>query len=455
MVLAFSLVIARLHEIDTRLRWGWIFLALGALSIAFGMALDSFAPDTVDVNPATAQIPFLLYFPLTFIGLSLFTLVLVPRRERTILWLDLLILMISLTTISWYFFLAFPLPSLQQEIEIVYALAYPLGDFLLLASTVALIQRDIPLTSRRMLNLLVLSITFKVIADIISVYFLLVGITAVMAYLNILWLGSAQCELVSASIPIYSARVKTTALPSRFSPARHLFRLTLPYLAVVGGLGLLIFIVINTLSGNQRLVGVLYGVSALVLMVLLRQYMVLRENLDLYQQMKRLAITDNLTNVYNRHFFNETFPREMERARRYGKSLSIMILDLNDFKKYNDTFGHLRGDVILQTVAKIFASHLRSSDTIARFGGDEFVIILPETNRHRAKSVAERIQQAVASLLTAEMPLSVSIGIASYRQDVTPEQILDEADKDLYNQKAKYKQENLNRSEPQTEVKAD
>ena len=128
--------------------------------------------------------------------------------------------------------------------------------------------------------------------------------------------------------------------------------------------------------------------------MLWRQYIVSKENVRLYQKMQRIAWTDSLTSVYNRHFFNEILPREMERASRYDNHLSVLLLDIDGFKNYNDTFGHLKGDVVLKTIARIFFLQLRKSDTIARFGGDEFVVILPETNRHRAIAIADRIRDA-------------------------------------------------------------
>jgi diguanylate cyclase (GGDEF)-like protein len=441
LTFAFGLVIYQQRELDRRLRLGWLCLSTGTLSsgLSIGLRFYSDISTQIDFLPVAIGLPALLYYLFTFIGILLFSLVLVTQRERTILLLDLGILMLSLSMVTWYFILASPLPTIQQVPTSLFSLAYPLADFLLLASTIALVQRDVLLYSRRILNYLAIAMLVKGVVDSLYVYLELGGKSYPLPYLSIFWLVAGLCEMTAASIQIFATRSKFTAIPSPFSASRHILRLALPYLAVAGGLGLLILVIMNTLSTDQRLLGVLFGATGLVLLVLYRQYIILQENIDLYQKMRRLAITDNLTGAYNRHFFNETLPRELERARRYEKSLTILILDLNDFKKYNDTYGHLRGDVILKMIARIFASQLRSTDTIARFGGDEFVVILPETNRHRATQVAARIQQAVTTQIEAEMPLSVSIGIASYRPGLTPEQLLDEADQDLYHQKAVYK----------------
>jgi diguanylate cyclase (GGDEF)-like protein len=182
--------------------------------------------------------------------------------------------------------------------------------------------------------------------------------------------------------------------------------------------------------------GILFGAVIMVILVLMRQYLVLKENLRLYQAVQRIAWTDGLTGLYNRHFFNEMLPREMERARRYKGNLSVLLLDLNGFKKYNDTYGHLEGDIVLKSVARVCAGQLRSSDTIARFGGDEFVIILPSASRRVAQKIAARIQSVISENSFHGSKLGVTIGISVYRDGLSPEGLLEEADQDLYRHKA-------------------
>jgi diguanylate cyclase (GGDEF)-like protein len=168
---------------------------------------------------------------------------------------------------------------------------------------------------------------------------------------------------------------------------------------------------------------------------MLRQFLILKDNVRMAQSMRRIAWTDSLTGVYNRHFFNEMLPREMERAARYNHQLSLLLLDIDGFKRYNDTYGHLKGDAALRVLARVFTSQLRSSDIIARFGGDEFVVILPETSRRKALNIAERIRSAVAAQPFDDTNLSVSIGVTAFHAGLTPEQIVDEADKDMYRRK--------------------
>src|SRR3972149_1465480 len=110
---------------------------------------------------------------------------------------------------------------------------------------------------------------------------------------------------------------------------------------------------------------------------------------------KTLAITDGMTGLYNHRYFLERINEEFERTRRYKRSLSLIMIDVDHFKKYNDTHGHQKGDEILKRVTKILKDTVRKSDTIARYGGEEFIIIFPETGGKEALSVAEKLRMEV------------------------------------------------------------
>ena len=110
---------------------------------------------------------------------------------------------------------------------------------------------------------------------------------------------------------------------------------------------------------------------------------------------QQLAVTDGLTKVYNRRYFEEQLAAELERAKRQKHQTSLILLDVDHFKNFNDTHGHLLGDQVLQGVARVLQKSTRETDLVARYGGEEFAVILPETPPDAALEVAERIRRAI------------------------------------------------------------
>ena len=139
-----------------------------------------------------------------------------------------------------------------------------------------------------------------------------------------------------------------------------------------------------------------------------------KKNLELHE----ISITDNLTGLYNRKHLMETLDKETSRCQRYKRPLAILMIDIDHFKRYNDTFGHLAGDGALKRMAKIFRDSVRAVDYSARYGGEEFLIILPETSKHEAAKAAERIRRCVEEDSLAEgdkaTATTVSIGVAIF-----------------------------------------
>ena len=164
----------------------------------------------------------------------------------------------------------------------------------------------------------------------------------------------------------------------------------------------------------------------------------LRESEQHYQE---LSITDGLTNIFNSRQFYSTLRTEIERARRYNHPLSLLMLDIDDFKKYNDTYGHLEGDKVLVRFAKIIKDCLRQSDTAYRYGGEEFAVILPVTTGEQGVTAAERIRTSLRNevftpCFGANIRVTVSIGVAEYLKDEDLMEFLRRADQNLYVAKA-------------------
>ncbi len=162
----------------------------------------------------------------------------------------------------------------------------------------------------------------------------------------------------------------------------------------------------------------------------------------LLEKAELLAITDGLTKLYNHRHFVRVLETEVRRAGRYGNSLSLCMIDVDHFKNFNDTYGHLRGNVVLTTLAKILRLSARGTDIAARYGGEEFAIILTQTDCDRARTFAERIRADVQDTPfpgEEKQPLgrlTVSIGVATFPEDATnPVDLVDRADRALYHSK--------------------
>lgn len=166
------------------------------------------------------------------------------------------------------------------------------------------------------------------------------------------------------------------------------------------------------------------------------------ENIRLYEKLGSLAVTDALTGLLNHRYFQEAISREIQRALRYKHNLSIMMLDVDFFKTYNDQYGHQEGDRVLRTVANIIKENVRQVDICCRYGGDELVIILPYTDLNGAKTVAEKIRKSAASKdwrtqdTNKKMNVTLSGGIASYSTGINKEELVKNVDSALYQAKA-------------------
>ncbi|MEK7331466.1 MAG: GGDEF domain-containing protein [Candidatus Eisenbacteria bacterium] len=160
------------------------------------------------------------------------------------------------------------------------------------------------------------------------------------------------------------------------------------------------------------------------------------ENLRLAQNVEKLAVTDDLTQVYNYRFLKSALRREIKRAGRYHQDLALLMIDVDNLKTYNDRHGHLRGSFLLREMAGLFATHVRSWDLVAKYGGDEFTVILPQTDLAGALTAAERLRGAVEEHrfpLARPGEITVSIGVSAFPADgQTTSALIETADRALY-----------------------
>lgn len=171
----------------------------------------------------------------------------------------------------------------------------------------------------------------------------------------------------------------------------------------------------------------------------------LLDNLHAREKILSLAETDDLTGVPNRRYFRRQLTLEMERSRVYGVPLSMLLIDVDDFKHINDTLGHLMGDVVLSELCGAIGNTLRTPDSVSRFGGDEFAVLLPHTDSAGAAAVADRILKDVQNLAVTDdqgrpIHCTVSIGVAQVQAgDATFNDVVRRADACLYDAKRKGK----------------
>jgi diguanylate cyclase (GGDEF)-like protein len=166
------------------------------------------------------------------------------------------------------------------------------------------------------------------------------------------------------------------------------------------------------------------------------------QNALLHDELERLSVTDRLTELYNHGYFHQRLDEELGRAARFGRQLSLILLDLDDFKKFNDAYLHPQGDQVLKAVSAIVRQNLREIDVAARYGGEEFCVVLPETDVAGAMAVAERIRRGVA-----EYPFctgrgdetvrqTISVGLATYPTHATTgSRLIEAADRAMYQAK--------------------
>ncbi|MBD3370649.1 diguanylate cyclase [Candidatus Fermentibacteria bacterium] len=162
--------------------------------------------------------------------------------------------------------------------------------------------------------------------------------------------------------------------------------------------------------------------------------------LRLFQETQASVYRDELTGLFNYRYFREHLPREIERNDRHDNSLSLVMIDIDDFKRYNDTHGHLAGNRALVALAELIEEAIRASDVALRYGGEEFVVMLPYTPKKDSLIVAERIRQRIERHRFATENLTVSLGIAAYPGDsVDPDDLVQKADSAMYMAKSRGK----------------
>ena len=222
----------------------------------------------------------------------------------------------------------------------------------------------------------------------------------------------------------------------------------MPY-ALIPAIVLLVFSTLHTGKQGALEVGVYFGGAALLVQIFLRQISAMRESMSYAQQLNRantllesLATTDPLTELPNHRALLSMLDQELERSLRYEHSCSLLFLDIDHFKKINDTYGHFAGDAVLRETAQRLRSNVRPYDQVGRYGGEEFLVVLPNCDLEQAAVQADRMRTRLAahgmSVDGADIRVSASFGVTvSDGTEKSPDYFVRVADEALYQAKAK------------------
>ncbi len=389
--------------------------------------------------PSVADIGYLSYYPFLAAGLLWLPAARRTARERTVLAMDTATVTIGSFLVIWYLTIG---PTIQADaaqgsawLARTLDVAYPLGDSIVLfALAVVLFRRaaggiDTPLIT------LSIGLAIFVVADVISSRMSLDGTYTDSSWVNSLWMVGQALTIVSAHFAGRSPTGKAATRIDVLRTARQVSRL--PYLAVAGALTLLVIVSVQQLSNS--LIELIVGVAVLTAIVAMRQLATIQDNRRLMTQLRHAAETDHLTGVANRAQFFSSALTTFDASHRSSDAVGLLMIDIDHFKDINDSYGHAIGDAVLQQVAVRICDAIRDTDVVARYGGDELVVLLPCCPESTLCEIAERIARSVSdsaiSCPNAAVAVTVSVGAARSVGDTSLVETLAQADHALYQAK--------------------
>ncbi len=192
--------------------------------------------------------------------------------------------------------------------------------------------------------------------------------------------------------------------------------------------------VVNVTDKNPATSNIFTQLDLKILTAIVRQAAVVIENAQIYKELNYLTITDAMTDLYNYRYFTKSLENEINRTKRFPWTFSLMMIDIDHFKSYNDSFGHLQGDFLLREVGRMIQSNLREVDIVCRYAGDEFVVILPGTDVSRARFIAEKIRGKVMKL-ECKRAMTFSVGVTEYVKGMSRYELISRVDRALYQAK--------------------
>jgi diguanylate cyclase (GGDEF)-like protein len=363
--------------------------------------------------PTWADAAYLSFYPVAFCGLIAFPAHRRSGPERLRLLLDMGTVFAGGAVLIWYVALGPAIASGPQfNLADLVTYACPVGDSLLLFGILTVLWRGVPPSSVTALRIFAVGMLIYIAADLTYGY-----IMARSAHLggdpvDTLWMLALTAVYLAVVCQLRTTPSgPVTPPPPRAVPARPSF---LPYLATVSSYLLLAVIGLRNVGFNP-LGGVLLGAVLLTLMVSTRQYITTRDYGRLAVRYQELAAIDGVTGLFNRRHFMETVEAAFAHAQRVGQPFVALMIDVDNFKQINDVHGHIAGDQVLAELAQACREHVRPEDIVGRYGGDEFIIMVPGITSLRAIQLADQLTRSVARVLGSDgkpLTYTASIGIA-------------------------------------------
>lgn len=426
-----------------RMRWGWRLIAFSLVSYALGGAAQLVYELQGELpTPSIADFFYLGFYPLFLAGILRFPWGAEGVRTRRQAVLDAATIAVGGGAIVWYLVLG---PTAYADggslLANLIEASYPIGDLVLIGALARLWTAAATTAQvRRSLAWLSVGVGLFVVGDVAYSWTALHSTYVGGGWLDLLWIAATIAfVLAPASQPVLEDSADADPKGGQDDAGTRMT--ALPYLAVVVVFGLLI----GTQAKDTFFPGLSLTLVATAIagLVLARQFLAARDltaiNSELHQahaELAALATTDPLTALPNHRALVGEMDRELARAIRYERPCSVLFIDIDYFKALNDGFGHAAGDTALRELAPVMEAALRKIDTLGRWGGEEFVAVLPEIGEEAAIVAAERVRVAVADHVfgvMSETHLTISIGTASYPRDGdTRGAMLEAADRAMY-----------------------
>jgi len=385
--------------------------------------------------PTWADAAYLAFYVVACCGLVSFPARRRSGPERLRLLLDLGTVFTGGAVLIWYLALGPALGSGPHfDLFDVITYAYPVGDLLLLFGILTLLWRGVPQANVTALRIFAGGLLIFIAADLSYDY-----ITVHSTYLggdpvDTLWILALTVVCISAASQLRTAPIGTMLPPPEPASGRPSF---LPYVAVVSSYVLLAVVGLRSVGFNP-LGGILLAALVLTFMVSCRQYIALRDYGRLAVRYQQLAAIDGITGLYNRRHFMETAEAAFAHSQRLGQPFAALMIDVDNFKRINDVYGHIAGDQVLAELAQVCREHVRPEDIVGRYGGDEFIIMVPGITSLRAIQLADQLTRRVTHFHGSDgktLGYSASIGIAECPPDGDLTTLLIHADLAMYEAK--------------------